>query len=143
MQHLARQSYHIVAHFLQCHSSKRRIRKMEANRPLTIAERRLARWMLEHGNTEAKNFLPQLENAEVTPIRCPCGCASICFQIKGSGEAPPGNMHPLGDFVFGPENKPSGIFIYEMRGLLSGIEVYGLAGDAPKSLPAPEELRPF
>jgi len=37
----------------------------------------------------------------------------------------------------------SGIFLYESKGILSGLEVYGLAGEAPKSLPEPEVLRPL
>jgi hypothetical protein len=112
------------------------------NRELTAAERRLVRWMLEHGTPEAVEFLPQLEVAEVTPWRCPCGCASINFQIRGKPAAPPG-VHPLADFVFGEGDMLSGIFVYEKDGILSGLEVYGLAGDAPKALPDPEQLRPF
>ena len=54
------------------------------NRPLSSAERALAVWMLENGNPEAPGFLAQLADAEVTAWRCPCGCASINFQIKGS-----------------------------------------------------------
>jgi hypothetical protein len=114
----------------------------EGNRPLTDHERRLVRWMLEHGNPEAAGFLPQLELAEVTPWKCPCGCPSITFRIRGRPKAPPG-VHPIGDFVFGESDKPSGIFVYEKDGILSGLEVYGLAGGAPKTLPELEELRPF
>ncbi len=115
---------------------------MQKNRPLTPAEQRLARWMLEHGTPEARVFLSQLELAEVTPWKCPCGCASINFQIQGQPEAPPG-VHILGDFLFGEGDRVSGAFIYESGGLLSGLEVYGLAGDAPTVLPAVEDLRPF
>lgn len=112
------------------------------NRPLTDAERQLARWMLENGTPEAKQYLGQLELAEVTPWKCPCGCASINFQIKGHPEAPPG-VHILGDFLVGEGENQSGAFIYSSEGLLSGLEVYGLAGDAPRTLPRPEELRPL
>jgi len=112
------------------------------NRELTDPERRLVRWMLEHGSPEAVEFLPQLEVAEVTPWRCPCGCASINFQIRGKPAAPPG-VHTLADFLFGEEETLSGIFVYEKDGILSGLEVYGFAGEAPKSLPEPEQLRPF
>ena len=112
-----------------------------ANRPLTADERHLARWMLEHGTAEARDFLPQLEQAEVTPWRCPCGCASINFQIKGHAPAPPG-VHILADFVFGDGQELNGAFIYEKAGILSGLEVFGYASDAPKSLPTPEHLRP-
>ncbi len=114
----------------------------EGNRQLTDHERRLVRWMLEHGSPEAAAFLPQLDQAEVTPWKCDCGCASINFQIRGHPEAPPG-VHAIADFVFGEGDTLSGIFVYEKDGILSGLEVYGLAGDAPKSLPHPEELRPF
>ena len=112
------------------------------NRKLTDHERRLVRWMLEHGHPEAARFLPQLELAEVTPWKCQCGCASINFQIRGRPEAPPG-VHPIADFLFGEGEKLSGIFLFEKDEILSGLEVYGLAGDAPKSLPEPEELRVF
>ena len=110
------------------------------NRPLSQAEYELARWMLEHGTPEASNFLCQLEQAEVTDWRCPCGCASINFKIKGHPEAPPG-VNILGDFVAGNEGRLSGVFIFENGGLLSGIEVYILTGDSPTALPTVGELR--
>lgn len=115
---------------------------LEVNRPLSASEMSLARWMLEHGEPEARAFLEQLAVAEVTPWRCRCGCASIDFQIKGNQPTPPG-VHVLGDFLFGPDDAPAGIFIYESAGLLSGIEVYGLAGDAPAELPREDALRPL
>lgn len=112
------------------------------NRPLSLHEMHLARWMLEHGTAEALAFLPQLDAAEVTPWKCGCGCASINFQIRGSLEAPPG-VHILGDYVVGAGDSMSGAFIFESGGILSGIEVYGLAGEAPHVLPSIEELQPF
>lgn len=111
------------------------------NRALTIAELRLARWMLENGKPEARDFLRQLDDAEVTTWKCPCGCASINFQIMGQPEAPPG-VHVLGDFLCGSGDSVDGIFIFESGGLLAGIEVYGLTGNAPSTLPAPP-LQPF
>ncbi len=114
----------------------------DGNRQLTEPERRLIRWMLEHGGPEAQSLLPQLELAEVTPQRCPCGCASLHFQIKGQ-PIPGTGVHPIADFVFGDASTLSGIFVYETNGVLSGLEVYGLAGDAPKSLPESEALRPM
>ncbi len=114
----------------------------DVNRELTDGERQLVRWMLDHGSSGAMAFLPQLELAQVTPWRCPCGCASIQFQLRGKPEAPPG-VHLIADFVFGDANTLSGIFVYEQDGILSGLEVYGLAGEAPKLLPEPETLRPI
>jgi hypothetical protein len=51
--------------------------------------------------------------------------------------------HILGDFIFGAGGSLAGIFICSSEGILSGVEVYGLAGDAPNQLPDPEALRPF
>jgi hypothetical protein len=111
-------------------------------RPLTAAEADLIRWMLEHGAPEARAFLPQLQKAQVTPWRCSCGCASIHFSVDGLPE-PSGGVHPIADFVFGTDTDLSGIFVFEKAGVLAGLEVYGLACDAPKTLPAPESLKPF
>ena len=112
------------------------------NRQMTSAERTLAHWMLAHGRPEAEAFLPQLEQALVTAWQCRCGCASINFFVPGQPE-PTGGMKTLADFVFGTTSDLSGVFVYEQAGVLSGLEVYGLAGDAPKVLPSIESLRPF
>jgi hypothetical protein len=37
----------------------------------------------------------------------------------------------------------SGIFVFEKSGILAGLEVYGPAAEAPKTLPLPEALRLF
>jgi hypothetical protein len=115
---------------------------MEANRDLTAEERRLVRWMLEHGEPEARDFLGQLDRARVTPWRCECGCASINFSVDGQPK-PSGGLRPIGDFIFGTENEVSGIFVYQQSGVLAGVEVYGMAGDAPTALPTPDMLRSF
>jgi hypothetical protein len=114
----------------------------ESNRPLTSEEYSLARWMLEHGKPEASAFIAQLDVSEVTPWRCPCGCASFNFQVKGYPPAPPGT-NILGDYLVGDNDTLSGLFIFESKGILSGVEVYGLAGDAPKTLPSIETIRPL
>ena len=112
------------------------------SRPLTVAEEHLIHWMLDHGKPEAKAFLPQLEKAQVTPWRCECGCASFNLLVPDLPK-PSGGLHPLADFIFGSDEDLSGIFVYEISGVLAGLEVYGLAGDAPKSLPLPASLRAF
>jgi len=112
------------------------------NRQLTSSGEQLIRWMLEHGNPEARAFLPQLEMAQVTPYRCPCGCATIDLSIDGFRE-PSGGLQILADFLFGADNDPSGIFVFQKGGVLAGLEVYGLAGPAPKTLPSSDSLRPF
>ena len=52
-------------------------------------------------------------------------------------------MHVLAEFVFGNETDLSGIFVYEKGGLLAGLEVFGSAGEAPKTLPMANTLMPF
>lgn len=113
----------------------------EHNRPLTGRECYLARWMLEHGTAEAKQYIAQLDAAEVTPWTCPCGCSSVQFQIRGYDKPLPGAMNILSDFLTGEGDHQSGVFICSQHGLLSGIEVTGLANEAPRVLPKPEELR--
>ena len=110
----------------------------QSNRAFTAAERHLIQLMLEYGEPEAQQFVAQFERAQVTPERC----ASINFVIDGQPE-PAGGIHSIADFVFGGESDLSGIFFFERGGVLAGLEVYGLAGDAPKTLPTPELLRPF
>jgi hypothetical protein len=99
--------------------------------------------MLEHGNDEASLLLPQLELARATSWRCPCGCASFNLVLAGRKPSAENQMSIVADFVFGPDDQPNGIFIFEKGGLLAGLEVWGLAGDAPKFLPRSEVLRPF
>jgi hypothetical protein len=110
------------------------------NRRLTLAEEQLIRWMLEQ-NHEARAFLPQLERAQVTAGQCPCGWASIDLSIDGFPTS--GGLHILADFLFGGDSDLSGIFVFEKGGVLAGLEVYGLPGDAPKRLPSTNSLRPF
>src|SRR3954465_12524964 len=112
---------------------------IRVDRPLTEDEYELPRWILEHGTPEASQFLEQLDRDRVVAL-CPCGCASINFEIEGLGKAPP-DVRILGDSIFGGESDLSGIFVFESGGVLSGLEVFGYAGDAPKSLPNPSDRR--
>src|SRR5579875_1891971 len=101
------------------------------NRQLSSAEMELIRWMLQHGNPGAQEFIAQLRKAKVTPWRCPCGCASINLSVDDAPE-PTGVSRILADFIFGTEEDLSGIFAFEKSGILAGLEVYGLTGEAPK-----------
>jgi hypothetical protein len=116
------------------------VNEAQNNRDLTSDERRLILWMIEHGEPEAVQFLPQLERLHVLPIRCPCGCASLDFSVDGQPQAS-GPMHLIADFLFGGDSDLCGTFLFVQEGRLSGLEVYGLAVDAPKKLPSPEILR--
>lgn len=113
----------------------------EKPRALTKEEYELTHWLLENGGAEAQSYLPQLEVADATDWKCPCGCASFNLRVRTKPEPPPG-VHVLGEFVFGNERNLSGVFVYSSGEVLSGVEVYGLAGDAPRFLPSPHEIRP-
>jgi hypothetical protein len=120
----------------------RRFAAQDMNRPLTAEERRLVRWLLEHGTPEGRRLLPQLDHVEVAPWRCPCGCASINFVI--AGRAPPdGGMNVVADFVYGEGEETKGVFVWETEGVLAGLEVWAVDNDAPKTLPSPDELQPL
>jgi len=110
-------------------------------RPLTDAELTLTRWMLEHSTPEAKLFLPQLDRARATLWQCPCGCASFNFAVEGTPTSEDG-IHPIADFLFGDDSNLSGIFVFETKGVLGGVEVYTLSADVSNLLPSPECLRP-
>ena len=111
------------------------------DRPLTAPERDLARWLLEHGDAGAAAFLGQLERAEATSWRCPCGCPSLNFSVPGLPPAPP-SVHVLADFMYGSGDDLKGIFVYEQAGILSSLEVFAYGGDHPTTLPGIAELRP-
>ena len=66
----------------------------------------------------------------------------MTFEVAGMPE-PCGGLHILGDFVFGGQVDQGGAFMFERAGVLAGIEVYGLALEAPGTLPDPCSLRPF
>jgi hypothetical protein len=96
--------------------------------------------MLEHGSSDARRFLTQLERARVV-ARCPCACASVDFAVDGL-PIPSGGLRVLGDFLYGAAGELRGAFIFEQSGVLAGIEVWGLDVPNPATLPSPGELRP-
>jgi hypothetical protein len=111
-------------------------------RKLTKDEYELSLWLLEHGNEDACKYIDQLDNADATIWKCECGCASFNFKVHGQSEAKPG-VHILSDYVFGNVSELAGVFIFSSNGVLSGLEVYGLAADAPSNLPKSHQLIPF
>jgi hypothetical protein len=114
------------------------------NRPLTDAEATLVRWLLEHGNPDAAEFLPQLSKVWVA-ARCPCGCASIHFAIGGVAPPVGAGMQILSDYISDADDDGlCGVFVFACGGLLAGIEVWSVDGrTASASLPAIEQLRPL
>jgi len=97
--------------------------------------------MLQHGNPGASSFLEQLDKAEIVG-HCPCGCASFDIAVSGM-PSPTGGLHILGDYLLGTNETLAGAFIFERGGVLAGVEVYGLAVEAPRKLPTPAMLRSY
>ena len=131
---------------VRARTSHARIVHPDAPAPATLrmptpAELALAEAMLSSAGPDARAFLPQLAAVQVARA-CSCGCASLDFWHQGH-PAPAGPVQVLGDYVFGPEAAPVGAMIFARGGQLAGIEIYGLAGEPPATLPAPQDLRPI
>jgi hypothetical protein len=119
-------------------------RSIPDDRPLSDKEKSLLRWLLEHGTHEASPFIIQIPHLLVSS-RCPCGCASIDFADGGKLAASSGGMQILADFVWDEaDHGPFGVFVFARGQQLAGLEVWSAgSADAPKSLPDPQQLRPF
>ena len=115
--------------------------QIRGGRELFPHEHDLVEWMLKHGAGEPERFLDHLAVARVVS-RCSCGCASIDLAVPGR-RLPDGGLRIIGDFLFGDEASLCGAFVFERDGILAGLEVYGLAVDAPRVLPQPADLRAF
>ena len=113
------------------------------DRVLTVQECELVRWLLEHGNENAKSFLVHLESAKVIS-RCYCGCASINFAVANKVPTA-ASFQVLSDFQWeSPEGHLFGVFVFARNDLLSGLEVWSIDGQStPTSLPAIENLKPL
>jgi len=119
------------------------VSRIPESRALTESEVTVVRWLLEHGNPEASQFLPQLDQAAVVS-RCSCGCASIDFAISGKRPTEAA-MHVLSDFQWqGSQGNLFGAFVFEQQGLLAGLDLWSIDGLAtPSSLPPIEALVPY
>ena len=117
---------------------------MEATgyRPLSDKERGLLVWLLEHGPTDATNFLPQLEIMEVRSS-CRCGCPSIEFSVPVDS---PSIAYPQGmrAYFLGRSGEDEvGLMLSAGSGVLSELEVYTFGEvDYPFDLPDIRTLRP-
>jgi hypothetical protein len=125
-------------------ASKHSTTEIPDNRALSDEERSLVGWMLEHGESRAPSFLPQLEQARVA-ARCHCGCASINFAIASQRAPNSGPMDILSDYVWqDSERHKFGAFVFARGGLLAGLDVYSVDGAVtPTWLPKPSQLRPL
>jgi len=109
------------------------------NRDLTTREMKLLRWLLENGNQEAQKHLGALNTVKVVS-RCGCGCPSINFTDDWGG-----GITILADYQFNdPDGGLAGVFAFEYKDRLAGIDVWSIDGVAnPREVPDPEVLRPL
>ena len=89
-------------------------------RPLSDQEQVLVRWMLQHGESGAEEFLPQLDDAVVSGV-CDCGCASVDFQVGDRHHDRKIGMTILSDYLYGPESPPFGAFVFAHGDTLGGL----------------------
>ena len=99
-------------------------------------------WLLEHGPSDARNFLPQLDVISVRNC-CDCGCPSIEFDVPL--EAPyietPSEMRAY--FTGATESHEVGLMLIAGGGVLSELEVYTFGeSDGPFGLPDIGTLQP-
>lgn len=124
------------------------VKHLKANitvdRPLTTQEQLLIRWLLEHGETNAIDFLPQLLQARVIG-RCSCGCASIDLAITGNNVLRGAPMDILSDYLWRDEQGHLfGAYVFAHEGLLAGLDLWSVDGQAMgERLPEIHELWPM
>ena len=95
-----------------------------------------------HPSFLGQDNVAELERAQASSEKCPCGCASFDFEIDGS-PARTGGMNILADFLIEDGDFVGGVYIWAQNNVLRGVDVFGYTGDAPKVLAATESLIPI
>jgi hypothetical protein len=116
----------------------KREHQVTEQRPLTLEEQTLLRWLLAHGLEGAELYLDQIPRARVVS-RCSCGCPSVDLALDGRLSKRVGGSTILAD-VQGrsPEGALVGVIVHARDGELSELEVYSRDGLAARfSLPTP------
>ncbi len=110
-------------------------------RPLSIREREVLVWLLNHGTEEATNFLPLLDLLEARSS-CTCGCPSLEFSVPVDA---PFISSPQGMRLFAEGHTGTdevGVMLTAGSGVLSDLEVYTYGGvDHAFGLPLLHTLR--
>jgi hypothetical protein len=101
-------------------------------------------WLLEHGNEDSNEYVPQLNGIRVVG-RCGCGCPTIDLAVFGASARTVGPSYILADFVGKtPDGRDVGVLLHVRENKLSELEVYDVAGgQGTFSLPLIESLKPF
>ena len=117
--------------------------KLSEPRLLSPAERELTAWLLNHGCSDAPQFLTQLDRAEVV-AHCRCGCASVDFSVAGR-RPKTFEMRVLSDYQWKDDRGYLfAVMVFEQDGLLAGLDVWSVDGQAiPRELPPIHSLLPY
>ena len=109
------------------------------NRTLSLKERQLLTWLLDHGKPSAQSYLAAIESLRVV-ARCGCGCASVDFL-----HAPSTPLEILSDHMWrDAAGWVFGIFAFAKSGQLAGLEVWSIDGEGtPTDLPDAADLVPL
>ena len=107
-------------------------------RDLSLEERSLLHWLLDHGTQTARGYLETLDDVRVVS-RCACGCASVNF-LDGAGA-----FQILADFRWRDgQGNLFGVFAFAFDDTLAGLEVWSIDGaTTPVGLPSPAHLEPM
>lgn len=113
------------------------------DRPLSLQERELLLWLIEHSGSDDKPRLHSQVEALSVCEKCTCGCPTVYFALKGV----PVNQkreHLIADYLATVDEQDVGVMLFERAGLLSSLEVYSCAGsDKPFGLPEIATLHTF
>jgi len=118
--------------------------RIREDRPLSVDEHALTRWLLEHGAPEAAHYIGDLPRTRVV-ARCGCGCASVDFAVDGRESAAGAPVQVLADYQWrDAAGHLNGVFAFARVGMLAGLEVWSIDGGAARidQLPPPSVLEP-
>jgi hypothetical protein len=114
----------------------------EEPRPLTVAEAKVIRAVLDYADFDGRDVLvAQISSARVVS-RCGCGCATVDLRvgdpIEGRSTAEP--IPNEADVIDGDGQPVGGVMVFVTGGLLSMLEVYSNGDEPIDPLPALSSL---
>lgn len=113
------------------------------NRALTLHERNLVLWLIEHSFTkDASRLLPQVDQLSVV-AKCTCGCPTIDFALDCEPATRKGEMF-ISDWLAEVNGMPVYVQLWVLNDQISSLEVGSLPGtDQPFGLPTIESIHGY
>lgn len=110
-------------------------------RPLTLKERELTLWLIEHPTEKnVPDVHDQVDRLTVHDT-CACGCPTINFALDGINVTGKGSRL-ISDYYAEVDGQDVGVMLFEAEGRLSCLEVYSCGGsDEPFGLPEISTIR--